>query len=105
MKNYLTFIKEGNHKLNTELWIGDKVVVHNSSPENEFLNGKRGTIIKVRKFNTEELFYSIDFDDEIENGHSCNGAGRDKHCFTLKYWDVKKIDDIDPIKEEDIEWF
>ena len=55
--------------------VGDRVRVKNCF-DGINLKGKIGTVVKKGK----RYDYGVEFDEPIENGHSCDGMGRDYHC-------------------------
>lgn len=55
--------------------VGDRVRVKNCF-DGVNLKGKIGTVVKEGK----RYDYGVEFDEPIENGHSCDGMGRNYHC-------------------------
>ena len=57
------------------------------------LHGKEGTIVCLDDDFDDYLGVGVEFDEPFEDGHNCNGAGRDGYCRYGSYFDLDIIDE------------
>ena len=70
--------------------IGDRVKAVKEYDGNKNIVGKIGTVIALHGYGAD--FIGVEFDDEIDfGGHSCDGKGKDGHCW----WCLDRI--LEPV--------
>jgi hypothetical protein len=92
--NYIKYNKSKN-----VFDIGDRVITINGSLT-KIIN-KKGTIISTDRSNNS---YGVEFDENL-GLHNCGKKGKLGHCYYINGIYLKRLDHIENIKEEDIEWF
>lgn len=74
--------------------IGDRVMAIGKIDGND-LDGKYGEVICYHPMGSPSI--GVQFDEEIENGHKCDGTGKHGHCWYCFSESLTKITD----EEED----
>ena len=68
--------------------IGDRVrcVVDYPDGNRGIVVGSMGTIVEL------DTYVGVDWDDELENGHSCDGSARRGHGWNVEYEEIELIE-------------
>lgn len=68
--------------------IGDRVrcVVDQPDGNEDIVIGSVGTIVELG------TYVGVDWDDELEKGHTCSGSARNGHGWNVEYEDIELVE-------------